>query len=59
MSSHPELEVTFTCKNLLISFFQLVQVKGFTHLRNNRSADVCGQSVCLWRVREVADPSPR
>ena len=48
---------SFTCESLLISFFKLIPVKSFTHLRNYLSADVCGKSVCLWRVREVADPS--
>ena len=51
--------IIFTCKHLLVSFLQLIPVKSFTHLCNNLSTDVCGKSVRLWRVREVADPSSK
>lgn len=49
----------FTCKNLPIPLFQLIPVESFTHLCNDLSTDMCGKSVCLWRVREVADPSSK
>lgn len=58
LSGQP-VQVFPTCKNFLIPLFQLIPVKGFTHLRDDFSADVRGKGVCLWRVREVADPATK
>lgn len=54
-----KMSLSFTCKNLLSSFFKFVPVKSFTHLCNDLCTDVCWKSMRLWRVREVADPSPK
>lgn len=59
VSSGQPVQVVPTSKNLLIPFLQLIPVKGFTHLCDNFSADVCGKSVCLWGVCEVADPATK
>lgn len=53
------VQVFPTRKNLLIPFLQLIPVKGFTHLRDDFSADVCGKGVCLRRVRKVANPATK
>lgn len=58
LSGQP-VQVFPTCKNFLIPLFQLIPVKGFTHLRDDFSADVCGKGVCLWWVREIADPATK